>query len=247
MAVKEAKIMKQMKRIFCVFMMIAFVLTFVSPTSIADAYTKSITEGEWKNAHSENDYYKVVVGGEGYITLTSKSDKEGYIPYYEILNSKKHEFSDHTYVDGGYDGNRTIKVAVSKGTYYIHYFGDESDDTACVKYTFTSIKQPTNYCKGKAITLKAGTKKKMYQTPKYGFNRYFKIKLGTKRRISVYSESKIFIFNSKGEDLDTSVDFTDDGNVLKYRTTKKLSAGTYYIVSMVDSPGKSAINTVRWQ
>ena len=58
---------------------------------------------------------------------------------------------------------------------------------------------------------------------------------------------KIFIFNSKGEDLDTSVDFTDDGNVLKYRTTKKLSAGTYYIVSMVDSPGKSAINTVRWQ
>ena len=245
MAVKGAIIMKQMKRIFCVFMMIVFVLTFVSPTSIADAYTKSITEGEWTNAHSENDYYKVVVGGEGYITLTSKSD-DG-VAYYEILNSKKHEFSDHTYVDGGYDGNRTIKVAVSKGTYYIHYFGDESNDTACVKYTFTSIKQPTNYCKGKAITLKAGTKKKIYQTPKYGFNRYFKIKLGTKRRISVYSESNIFIFNSKGKDLDTDTSFTDDGNVLKYRTTKKLPAGTYYIVSMVGSPGKSAINTVRWQ
>ena len=237
--------MKQMKRIFCVFMMVAFVLTFVSPISTADAATKSITEGEWLNAHSDKDYYKVVVGGEGYITLTSKS--EDGIAYYQILNSKKHEFSDHTYVDGGFDGNKTIKVAVSKGTYYIHYFGDTDCDTACVKYTFTSIKQPKNYCKAKAITLKRGTKKKMYQTPKYGFNRYFKIKLGSKRKISVYSESYIHIFNSKGKDFDYSVDFTDDGNVLKFRTTKKLPAGTYYIVSRFDFPGQSAINTIRWQ
>ena len=239
--------MKQMKRIFCIFMMVAFVLTFVSPVSTADAYTKSITEGEWTYAHSESNYYKVVVGGEGYITLTSKTDDEDSIPYYEILNSKKHEFSDHTYVDGGVYGNKTIKVAVSKGTYYIHYFGGDSDDTACVKYTFTSIKQPTNYCKSKAITLKAGTKKKMYQTPKYGFNSYFKIKLGTKRKVTVYSESNITIINSKGKKYETSVDYSYDEYINKYKTTKKLPAGTYYIISYVRDPGKSEINTIRWQ
>ena len=104
--------MKQMKKILCIIMTIAFVFTFVCPASGAYAYTKSITEGEWKNAHSEKDYYKVVIDGEGYITLTSKCE-EG-VACYEILNSKKHTFSDESFVDGGYNGNKTIKVAVKR-------------------------------------------------------------------------------------------------------------------------------------
>ena len=244
MAVKGARRMKQIKKIFCIIMTVAFVLAFACPASNAYAATKSITEGEWKNAHSETDYYKVVVEGEGYITLTSKCDEDG--AYYEILNSKKHTFSDKSFVDCGYYGDKTIKVAVSKGTYYIHFFGDEGCDTACVKYTFTSIKQKTNYCKAKAITLKAKTKVKFYQTPKYGFDRYFKIKLSTKKKITVYSDSYIDIFSSKGKQYDTTTDFADDSVNYKHRTTKKLPAGTYYIISRVYNPGKSSIETIKW-
>ncbi len=238
--------MRQMKKIFCIVMTIAFVLTFVSPASTADAATKSITEGEWLNAYSGEDYYEIEITGAGYLTLTSKTDNEGYIPYYEILNSKKKTFSDDSFVSD----EEPIDVIVSSGTYYIHYFGEESDDTACVKYTFTPIKDKKNYCKAKAISLKAGNKVKIYQIPKRGFNRYFKIKLGSKKKITVYSECNIDIFNAKGKDLDVSSAFAEDDigfNGLKYRTKKKLPKGTYYIVVRVDNPFKSAIDTVWWQ
>ena len=236
--------MKRTKKIFCVIMTLAFVFAFAYPAPAAYASTKTITEGEWLYAHSNADYYKIVVSGEGYLTITSKS--ETAIPYYEILNSKKHVFSDQSFVDGGFDGSETIKVAVSKGTYYIHYFGDEDCDTACVKYTFTPIKQKTNYCKAKVITLKRGKTTKIYQTPKYGFDRYYKIRLSTARKITVYSGSYVDIFDSKRNCYDTDTEFTDDSYIFKHTTEKKLPKGTYYIVSRVQDPGQSAIYKLKW-
>ena len=238
--------MKQIKKIFCLIMTIAFVFTFACPVPTADAATMSINEGEWTYANSENGYYKVTVSGEGYITITSKTD-EAVSTYYEILNSKKHEFLDYNFLDDGFYTSKTIKVAVSKGTYYLHYLGGEGNEMACIKYTFTPIKQPTNYCKAKAISLKSGTKKTMYQTPKYGFVRYFKIKVSSKKKITVYAESDITIISSKGKIYDTTSSYLDDNAITKYRTTKKLPAGTYYLISDIHSPGLSAINTIKWQ
>ncbi len=239
--------MKNMKKIFCMIMTIAFVLTFACPVSAEDADTETLTEGEWMNVHSSDAYYRVVVDCEGYITLTSKTESEDNVPYYEILNSKKKPFSVFSSVDGGIYDTETIDVAVSKGTYYIHYFGYDDDETACVKYNFTPIKQKKNYCKAKALTLKAGTKSTIYQTPRRGFNRYFKIKLASKKRITVYSESYIDLFDSDMKYIETSTSFADDSDLIKARTPKKLPKGTYYIVVAVHDPFTSSIDTIKWQ
>lgn len=240
--------MKQLKKIICIVMTMVFVFTFACPLTTADAATKSIKEGKWTHVTSKSNYYKVVVKSEGYITLSAKNTKGG-VAYFDFLNSKKKFFSDPQTVYSDYGNVSSIKVPVSKGTYYIRLQADDYFDLggyAYVKYKFTPIKQKTNYCTGRALTLKPGAYKKIYQTPDYSFDRYFKIKLTTAKRITVFSKSEAEIFDVEGEQVDTT-QATTTANLYKYKT-KKLKAGTYYIAVqynyLYDITG---IYKVKWQ
>ncbi len=239
--------MKHLKKILCLVMVLAFVFTFASPVSTADAATKSIKEGVWKNIKSTSNYYKVVVPGEGYVTLSAKNTKGG-IAYFDFLNSKKEYFSDPETVYGSGTKATSIKVPVSKGTYYIRLNDDSYFDLAgyaYAKYTFTSIKQAKNYCMGKALTLKSGSYKKIYQTPKYSFDRFFKIKLDTAKKITVKSLSEIRIYDTEGGEIDTTQNY-DDIELRIYKT-KKLKAGTYYLQVQYMYYDVTSIYKVKWQ
>ena len=235
--------MKRLKKIFCIVMAMAFVFAFACPPSTADAATKSIKEGVWVNATSTSTYYKVVVKGEGYITLSAKN-KSG-TAYFDFLDKDKKHFSDPETVFASF-GTESIKVPVSKGTYYIRLqskvdFGGK----AYVKYKFTSVKQPTNYCIAKALTLKSGSYKKIYQTPKYSFDRFFKIKLTTAKKITVKSKSEVRIYDPEGNEIDTTENF-DDLDLRTYKT-KKLKKGTYYIRVQFMYYDVPSIYKVKWQ
>lgn len=245
--VKGEAIMKHLKKIICLVMVLTFVFTFASPISTADAATKSIKEGVWTNIKSTSNYYKVVVPGEGYVTLSAKNTKGG-IAYFDFLNSKKQFFSDPETVYSTNGKVDNIKVPVSKGTYYIRlnddsYFGLAGH--AYAKYTFTSIKQGTNYCMAKALTLKSGSYKKIYQTPKYSFDRFFKIKLTTARKITVKSKSEVEIYDIEGNEISNTDDF--DNNNMRIYKTKKLKAGTYYLQVQYMYYDVTSIYKVKWQ
>ena len=239
--------MKRLKKILCVMVTVALVFAFVCPVSTADAATKSIKEGVWKNIKSTSNYYKVVVPGEGYVTLSAKNTKGG-IAFFDFLNSKKEFFSDPETVYSTNGKVDNIKVPVSKGTYYIRlnddsYFG--LGGYAYAKYTFTSIKQAKNYCMGKALTLKPGSFKKIYQTPKYSFDRFFKIKLDTAKKITVKSKSEVLIYDIEGNTVSTTDDF--DNNNMRIYKTKKLKAGTYYLQVQYSYYDVTSIYKVKWQ
>ena len=116
---------------------------------------------------------------------------------------------------------------------------------AYVKYKFTPIKQKTNYCMAKAITLKPKKFTKIYQSPDYSFDRYFKIKLTSAKRVTIYSASEVDVYDNEGDRILCSTYDTDSG-LRKYRT-EKLKAGTYYLAVQFmyyDIPG---IFKVKWQ
>ncbi len=236
--------MRQLKKIFCILMTMAFVFALACPASTADAATKSIKEGKWVQVSSRSNYYKVVVKGEGYITLYAKNDKKG-TAYFDLLNSKKKFFSDPCTVYSTNGKTDSIKVPVSKGTYYIRLNDTFFGGKAYVKYTFTSIKQPENYCIDNAIVLKSGKYKKIYQSPDYSYDRYFKIKLNTAKKITVTSLSEAEIYDDEGDTVSTTDDF-DNYNRRIYKT-KKLKAGTYYIRVQYSYYDETGIYKVKWQ
>ena len=238
--------MKKLRKIICIMLTMVFVFAFACPAATADAATKSIKEGKWVNIKSTSNYYKVVVDGEGYITLSAKNTKGG-IAFFDFLNSRKKFFSDPETVYSTNGKVDSIKVPVSKGTYYIRLNSDEYNDKdgyAYAKYTFTPIKQATNYCMGKALTLKASTYKKIYQTPNYSFDRYFKIKVTTAKRVTIYSKSEVDVYDTEGNRIETTDDFTNSG-LRKYKT-KKLKAGTYYLAVQFTYYDVPSIYKVKW-
>ncbi len=235
--------MKQLKKIFCIVMTMAFIFAFACPAATADAATKSIKEGKWVTVSSTSNYYKVTVKGEGYITLTAKN-KKGSADFV-LLDNDKELFSDPGYLFCTF-GTESIKVPVSKGTYYIKLTSEvEFGGKASVKYTFTPLKTKTNYCIDNAITLKPGKYTKIYQTPGYSFDRFFKIKLKTDKKITVKSKSEVLLYDDEGEIVDTVQDY-DDLEVRIYKT-KKLKAGTYYIQAQYMYYDVPSIYKVKWQ
>ena len=238
--------MRNLKKIFCLMLALTFVFTFISPAATADAATKSIKEGKWVNITSKSTYYKIVVPGEGYITLSAKNTKGG-VAYFDILDSNKEPFCDTETLFASGKKPQSIKVPVSKGKYYIRLNEDDYWDLggyAYAKNKFTSVKQPENYCMGKALTLKAGSYKKIYQTPKYSFDRYFKIKLTKAKKITIKSKSEVLIYDDEGNWIDTTS--SDTGGIWTNKT-KKLKAGSYYIRVLYSDGDMPSINQVKWQ
>ena len=97
---------------------------------------------------------------------------------------------------------------------------------------------------GKALTLKAGSYKKIYQTPKYSFDRYFEIKLTKAKKITIKSTSEVLIYDDEGNWIDTTS--SDTGGIWTNKT-KKLKAGSYYIRVLYSDGDMPIINQVKWQ
>ncbi len=228
--------MKIRKKSLAVILVVLTVLLSVCAAFSASA--ASIKEGTYKKVAKEA-YYKISVSGEGYITLYGKSSKSSSSGYSfasmdcELLNSKKEAVTEYssdcsvyTYTSG--KPTESKKIPVSKGTYYIHVESVSSNNggASYVKYTFKSVKQPTNYCVAKATTLKASTKATVYQTPQYNFDRWYKIKLTKNQKVTIsYSSSAsgIELYSADGERI--NLDYSN--KTLKSKI--KLASGTYYI------------------
>lgn len=247
--------MKNKKKSLAV--ILAVLTVFFSICVAFTANAASVKPGTYKKVTKEA-YYKISVSDEGYITLSAKSLKNSSESYSyasmncELLNSKKEKVTDYssecsvyTYTSGQQTGSK--KIAVSKGTYYIHVNSVSSNYGATNQfmYTFKAVKQPTNYCVAKATTLKASKKVTVYQTQKYNFDRWFKITLSKNQKVTItqsgYS-SDFELYNSEGKKI--SLEYSN--RTLKSKI--KLASGTYYICyrALYDF-SKSGYTTFSWK
>lgn len=244
--------MRRKTKLFAALFAVILAIAALCPMLIANAATvKTIAAETYVKVSSDKYLYKITVTKEGYITLYGKVTKKTSYAYghcdFRLLNSHKEEFSenypDYVYVSSG---NKTdsLKYAVSKGTYYIqpsNYYNSDNSVTVSVKYKFTAVTQPTNYCVGNAKSLSAGTVSKIYQTPKKNFDRWYKITLSSNKKVTVTTDMYCKLFDDRGNEI--SLEYSSS----KYSSKIKLAKGTYYIKAYeYDEPFHSACYSLKW-
>ena len=170
-------------------------------------------------------WMKVTAPQKGLLYLYVRNTK---YPWIELYNSKKWKFPGDYYST---EGNGKVIIPVSKGTYYLKLSYPMYDT---IKYVFKADPSKKNYTQNKAISAKQN---KTYTTVIYSgdkkntWNRYYKLKLTKKQRITLLPTygNVGSLFNSKGEYISTSSYYDKNGNWAGYTTERKLPKGTYYL------------------
>ena len=176
---------------------------------------------------NEDMWMKVTAPQKGLLYLYVRNTK---YPWIELYNSKKWKFP----IPDGYTtfgGKGKVIIPVSKGTYYLKLSYPMYDT---IKYVFKADPSKKNYTQNKAISAKQN---KTYTTVIYSgdkkntWNRYYKLKLTKKQRITLLPTygNVGSLFNSKGEYISTSSYYDKNGNWAGYTTERKLPKGTYYL------------------
>ena len=230
------------RRMFCVAMMLVFVIGLV-PQRVEASTVKEVDKienaprntwitvkhsgGSWT---TETTYfYKIVVPADGYIRIDAKNrtgDNNG-----ELLFGLKRKKSGEMANSLGYlsypnlnTGKSTDYRAVKKGTYYIHFNGGVK-----FKWSFTKVKNTTNYCRARATNLAAKKKQTVVFQRGYEFSRWYKIVLKKKKTITVkikaldsdhYGNPSFAVYDDMGEEV-----WSPRKGISKVRLPK----GTYYI------------------
>lgn len=236
-----------MKKKLATTIMLLFALCFIlSISSYAGSndkiYITNLKQNQWTKKKESGIYYindkyynvryfnKITIPSDGYITIKFY----GKIPEYDsvyIYNSPTVE-SDYSY----YDAKQDVRIALPKGTFYI-----VSSPNYRMKYTFTPVKDPANYCFRKATNVVPG---KTYTLTSYWdsyYNHYYKLNLKKKGFIDVnviygMDNSYIDIYNSRGGLLDTK---KTSKHVYTYEIQKP---GIYYIsIQAYNNSSNSAV------
>ncbi len=182
--------------------------------------------------------YKIKIPADGYITVTNYNYKNDDNDLYLFDDLSKAKSNVGVYYPEGriytFNGRKTENFPVAKGTYYIYSYRIGSYN---FKYAFKAVSpKGDNYCAANAKTLKA-KKKVIISTPRnYNYDRWYKIKLTSSKRISFTFEDMLIsaenASNSPSFDLYDSeknhISLVHDSG-FRYEPISKLAKGTYYI------------------
>ena len=199
-------------------------MTAVAATASYKVYTmKADTYYKTDNYRTEvKKVYKLAIEKDSIVKITWSGSPSSI--YILITKDAKAEKRVKSYYVDKKSGTETL--ALAKGTYYFNAEVSSSDVVGKYKVNVTAIKDPGNYCIAKAAALKAKTKITLTQTDNYDYNKWYKITLSSKKKISVETNGYgyyIDIYNSKYERLKVST-----GSNLTV-TEKAQAKGTYYI------------------
>ncbi len=211
---------------------------------ISSGKTVTISESEIYKKTKDYVYLKYTATKNGYVRLkfsnatSSQSSVNGYV---WITNKSKKSLSYTEY----FCTNASTKVnykyvyyGVTKGTTY--YFKVKTNDAVKVTLKQYTVKDSSGSKQSKATTIKAGKTKKGYIAAEDSSSDYYKIVLTKAQKIKLtfkgYTNNKLQLSIYKitsGKKVSQS-----SAIYLRYTTTdhsvsaktKKLSAGTYYIV-----------------
>ena len=194
-----------------------------SVSAIGNQYEPKSTD-PYSAAHYEYNYtynmYKIIVPANGFIKINvSRTDTD--VRIYKKVN-RGQGIGDNYLAE--LSGKKAYYVVLDKGTYYLNTMYN-----ARLRWNFTNVKNRTNYCRPRAIALRSNLK--IYTTFRKGYehDQWFKIKLTSKKKITVtlkqFSEIgvEVKLYNAKGKYIKTT-EISD----ISYRTAK-LPKGTYFI------------------
>ena len=168
-------------------------------------------------------YYKLSVPGDGFITLSlQKGKKTGNRLSYGLYKKPgdiRPIYSNSIAVKGKAD----IQIPMGKGIIYLR-----TTIGSKVKWKFTKVTPPSNYAPDTAMSLKKGKKVTISQTPQNSYDRWFKVTLTKKQRITFWAEAEnlVDVYNEDMEKCDVE---RAGSQSLKYYTSDSLKAGTYYL------------------
>ena len=196
--------------------------------STLKANTFSTIKPDYKNYNNntkEYYLYKITVPANSYVKIKTNNKNNSLKIYKRFSKEKELHESDPAV---SLSKKTSYYRVLPKGTYYIY---NDNSANVRIKYTFTKVKNPGNYCKAKAYSLAAGKKRTLVFNYKYEFGRWFKIQLTKKKAITITSKylderdysSHISVYDSYGHRIDTyELNNTTD-------RTQVLPKGTYYI------------------
>ena len=223
-----------LRRLLCIALAVMLTAGFIPVhTEAATAKLNVITLKSEKTTTVREGYcYKIKVPANGYIKIKTNTTN-----HFFIYNSYK-KIGVNNVDSLGY--TKIHYRVLPKGTYYI--LGPKG---AKFNWSFIKTKTPANYCRFKASPLKKGKKITIVFNHNYEFARFYKIKLTSKKAITIKQkglDSDIGRFYNELELLDSkgcSVGFLNSNTSPedKEKRTRTLPAGTYYIVVDTSSHG----------
>ena len=238
--------MKKSRYVKVGILMALLMLVLGMTTVFAANAEKKLSQNKWVTQPDYNTYYKVTVKDDGYLTVSAKESKLSY--GYINVDGYKKVGKNYNHITGILSSDKKSasgKFAVKKGTYYLQgTYGTQ------FKYTFTKAVFKENYCASKAIDLKSNKEVVVVNTPKKAYDRWYKIKLTKKQKLTFWSTGAggASIFDSNMKIVDVKYDDKDD---TKWYSSSKLKKGTYYvrisngaIVGFSDEP---AVATFKWK
>ena len=180
-------------------------------------------------AHGEV-YYKLVLEEDSLLKFaySNNNDQSSDIDVY--LDSKRTKVVKYNFLD---KKSSNLYMSLKAGTYYIDMYDGytASKATTVVKFTMTTATKVNkdNFCRAKAISLASGKYVQIVQTPMYDYNRWYKIKVPSTKKITINAPAggatSIYVYSA---DLSTrySMDYTGS---TKATTHEKLPAAYYYL------------------
>lgn len=256
---------KRWTKMLCVALVMMMLVLTAQPAQAANKYTYSIKtaeSGKTVNETNKETYnettdsytykvniYKITAPESGYITVTVYDymsdgyENETDMQLYRTLSAAKAWDKDtQDYFLNAYSGQtdmKTVRVPLAKGKTV--YLRARAADGYKFKYTFTKAAIPTsNLCRAKATTLKAGVKKTICVPDGYQGYRWYKIKVTTKKTISITFKNLAGYMDKEYPDLTLYDSSRKEIGVVHasgdiYKSVKKLPVGTYYIKVRSDS------------
>lgn len=236
-----------MKKAKVLFFIVLCALMVMLPANKAEASTKTIKAGSSYKFNGKN-YYKIAVKSEGYITLKMSYGKSGGWSVLKLYDSKKNCINTDLHTSTSCKSNKTIKIAISKGVYYIKQSSGYGASKICYKYT--KRKQKLNCSIGSALDLRENKKAEIYRSTDYNFERYYKIELTKDQEIEVTLEGTflgVYVLDSDKNYISTKDTYSDYMNHRYTMKTQKLFAGTYYIQVDDATYGYGTIFSIKWK
>ncbi len=189
---------------------------------------KADTERYYESTDTDVDtyfIYKINVPANGYIRIASSSTSKE-IRIYKSINNKNDIYSQDCIVS--LKGSRAYYRILPRGYYYI-----QADSGTKFNWSFGRRKTVYNYCRARAVSLKAGAKTGVFFTCGYEYDRWYKVTLTRNKTITVTLSRLDAEYNSSLNgfdvyDLQGKAVNCPELTKTSYRTGT-LRKGTYYI------------------
>lgn len=239
--------MRMIRRTAALLMTMILLLSLFGGSALADGYSfKKLTTGKWLAARYSNadqtTVYTISLSKATMLTFSMKNNTDKEEVSFTITKSKPGTSPVVYFVSKKLnDKSSSFRCALPKGTFYLRVKSDAAKPKAKFKVSTANVDNKGNYSPATAIALKAGTKVTVAQLPMDDYMRWYRIKVSTKRALTVRvaldeyagkDKPGDYIWSVRMFNRDLKYNYNNRGDkdsVTGVWKTPVVPAGTYYL------------------